>query len=67
MSSSTQTNQDAQDSLYALGLSAEDRRAIFVSAFPELAHISHLSSQQERNLAAQKLGARLGVRITQDE
>ncbi len=55
-------NQDSQDSLIVLGLSEEDRREIFVSTFPELAHICHSSSQEEREIASRKLDKRLGIR-----
>ena len=57
----TQVNHDSQESQYVPQFSEKDRREVFVHTFPELAHISPSSSQEERSLASRKLNVRLGI------
>jgi hypothetical protein len=44
-------------------LSEEERRKIFESAYPELAHLTSQSSLEERRTAIQNLNTRLGISL----
>jgi hypothetical protein len=49
------------EELQKSGLSEEDAREAHLAPFPELAHISHSSSFEDRVIAFEKLHKRLGI------